>query len=370
MMGVADLIPGVSGGTIAFITGIHRRLLESLATLHWRNIRHPKNIDWFFLTAVVGGILFSLAMGSRFIYSCLRHPLAQGPLRGLFFGFILGSLFFCFKSIERKGRKTIFFSFSGILLALGVSCIGFLPGERLYDLPLSIEKGEELINYDPDTQRILRLKESEVRFLLAKGVIDSETLLYSHRDDKEALSSFFFPSPRHSFVSPKLILCGTLSICAMLLPGISGSYVMQLFNSYELIIGSIARWTSGIHRGDIFNDSFWVLFNVGLGILIGIFFFVRFLLYAYRKYAPETTALMIGFMSGTLHYVWPFWQIAYKLNPIKPFEEILLERIRPVLPNLHSLHAFWVLGMIVLGFFAVVLPERIASRLKEKSAPL
>ncbi len=366
-MGIADLVPGVSGGTIAFALGIHPELLKSLKTLKFSSIRHPKQIAWFLLSAVLFGALASLALGSHLIYYLLNHPFYQSLLRALFMGLILGSIFYCLKKIVKWNLRRFLSLLLGAVAALTICFFNLNFTEtQAYNVPLKVEikaiPTDGIANYDFESHELKDVSLAHLKGLLKDGYIDPNTWIYNQQFDKYVQADSCLEFTYNHVIDFKLIICGALAICAMLLPGISGSQIMQMFGSYETIIEAIAIWTKQLAQGSIFNSSFWILLNVGIGILLGIALFSRVLIFFYRKYYYATLSLLVGFMLGSLPSLWPFWSLNYKLQLNQTGAKLLLERLKPLAPNFFQLQTWLIFFMIFLGVSILLFLERIEAK--------
>ena len=234
-MGAADVIPGVSGGTIAFITGIYQELLESIKAINAENIRllfsfdfknFWKNINGNFLLTLGAGIALSLFTLARLIsYLIDTYPM---QLWSFFFGLILISAVIVLRSIKKRNVGTFLAVVIGTALAYGVTIVS------------TAESSHGLIN---------------------------------------------------------IFLSGTIAICAMILPGISGSFILLLLGQYEYVINAIKEL-------DIL-----VLLVFAAGCVVGILSFVRILSWILSRYHDATVALLAGFMLGSLNKLWPWKQV-------------------------------------------------------------
>ncbi len=247
-MGIADLIPGVSGGTIAFICGIYEPLLESIKTLQFYSL---KKIAWPFLLPLGLGILSSVFFISRLFYYWMLH--FPNPLFAFFFGMVIASSFFCSrKAALHQGKHWI-------ALLIGAGIAFFITG----------------------------MGESHLFGL--------------------------------SFVG--LTLAGAIAACAMLLPGISGSYLLQLFGIYPLMLASLNAPTA--------PGSFKLLFSIALGAALGLILFSRVASWLITYLTTWTYAVLVGFMLGGVRAIWPFhkegWILALLFGLIGFFLVIFLE---------------------------------------------
>ena len=233
-MGAADVVPGVSGGTIAFITGIYEELVHSIKSIDLNSISKLwkagipsfwKAVNGNFLTAVVAGILISVLTLARLLeYLLINHPVL---IWAFFFGLIIGSAVFVARSISKWNAGTI------ISLVLGIA----------------------------------------VAYLIT-SITPAETT-----------EAWWF-----------IYISGALAICAMILPGISGSFILLLLGKYQFILNAL-------------NDGLISIIAVLLaGALTGIIAFSHLLSWLLKKYHHLTIAVLSGFMIGSLNKIWP-WKI-------------------------------------------------------------
>ena len=239
-MGAADVIPGVSGGTIAFIMGIYDEFVGSIAKidaeavklLFKRQLRDFwKHINGSFLLSVVLGIGVSVVTLAGIMKTLLtEHPIQTWAF---FFGLIVASSIFILKGISDWKTK------EGIMLGLGV----------------------------------------------VLGVIVC-TLTPTNTPD-----ALWF-----------IFLSGALAICAMILPGISGSFILLILGKYHFIMTSISELTKGINVG----QNLLILAVFMAGAVIGILGFSKFLRWLLAKWNKETLIVLAGFIIGSLVKVWPW----------------------------------------------------------------
>jgi len=232
-MGAADIVPGVSGGTIALISGIYEEFINSLKSMSSAlNVLRKKgliacwkHINGDFLLALFSGIALSLVSLVQFIkYALNEHPIL---LWSFFFGLILASTYYVAKIISKWNIMNI----------------------------LSFLAGAVLIYY---------------------------------------LTSI---SPTESSIAPWFIfLSGAVAICAMILPGISGAFILVLLGKYAYIIESLSDF-------DIKTIAFF-----GAGCITGLISFSHVLSWMLRRYHDLTIAILSGFMLGSLNKIWP-WKI-------------------------------------------------------------
>ncbi|CAI8306472.1 MAG: Uncharacterised protein [uncultured Bacteroidota bacterium] len=247
LMGAADLVPGVSGGTIALITGIYKELLESINSISLSNLKLWKQqglksvwgkINGPFLIAVFGGILSSILLLSRLLEWLIEnHPLV---LWSFFFGLLIASIIYLF-------RAELSFSMLNVLYVCFGAVISFLVTQL-------------------------------------NGGANQSSLWY-------------------------LFLSGFIGISAMILPGLSGAYILVVMGVYQTVLSNVR-----IAQDLIFNFDQTQFINTAsilgvfiLGILVGIKVFAKFLSWLLNHYPQRSIAVLVGLMIGALHKVWP-WQ--------------------------------------------------------------
>ena len=239
-MGAADVIPGVSGGTIAFITGIYDQLIGSINSINGEAIKlffsgrfkeFWKHINGSFLVSLFCGILFSvLTLAGLMQYLLEHHPIQTWAF---FFGLIVASSIFILKGIEGWNMKYIIFVILGIILGVVVCTL-------------------------------------------------------SPTQTPDALWFIF--------------LSGAIAICAMILPGISGSFILLILGKYKFIMGAITGLTSGAAVG----ESMAILSVFAVGAVCGLLSFSKFLHWLLGRYHKQTLLVLAGFIIGSLVKVWPW----------------------------------------------------------------
>ena len=291
-MGAADVVPGVSGGTIAFISGIYEELISSISKINAEALKllfrdgiatFWKHINGNFFLALFIGIgtsILSLAKLMRWLLT--TYPIM---VWAFFFGLMIASIFFLIKEIKRWHIATFLVL---VLAAVAAYIITIVP-------PLAGNNG---------------------------------------------LIFIFF--------------CGALAICAMILPGISGAFILVLLGAYHKVLDALSTW----------NLTLIAVF--GLGAIIGILSFSRALKWLFAKYRELTLAGLTGFIIGSLNKVWP-WKEPLITDPENG--EVILERsvspyyfkeITHTEPQL--LYAFL---LAIVGFFLIYTIEKWANKGKK-----
>jgi len=294
-MGAADVVPGVSGGTIAFITGIYEELINSIKSINLKAVKlfftgkfaeFWKAINGTFLLSVVTGIgisVFSLAKGLEYLLT--HYPIL---VWSFFFGLIVASAIYVARSIKTWNAGTIISGLIGIAIAFAITVIS----------------------------------------------------------PAEANTAYWFV-----FVS------GMIAICAMILPGISGSFILVLLGMYKFILGAV---------GDM---NIAVILTFLVGAAIGIISFSNVLSWLLKKYHNLTIAMLAGFMVGSLNKVWPWKEVTETIidrhGELKPIAE------RNILPGTYEQitgHEAWMLGaiaLVIVGFVLIFVVEGIGKKLSK-----
>ena len=239
-MGAADVIPGVSGGTIAFIMGIYDEFVGSIARIDSEAVGllfkgkicdFWKHINGNFLVSLVAGIGISvIALAGLMQYLLSHHPIQTWAF---FFGLIVASSIFILRGISGWKLREVLFLIFGVILGVAVCTL-------------------------------------------------------SPTRTPDALWFIF--------------LSGAIAICAMILPGISGSFILLILGKYEYIMGAISDLTSGVD----FGHNLLILCVFMVGAVVGILGFSKFLHWLLAGWHKETLIVLAGFIIGSLVKVWPW----------------------------------------------------------------
>ena len=232
-MGTANVIPGVSGGTIALLTGIFERLINSIKSFNLTALKLLfkgkfleliKHIDLFFLIWVFLGVgVAIISIANLFKYLFENYPVY---IWAFFFGLVLASVYFVGKQVKK-------FSFSAI-----------------------------------------------ISLILGTAVAVAISLLNPASEN----SSMWY-----------LILCGIVAACSMILPGLSGSFVLILLGNYQLVMIDAVS-----------NFDFSVLFPVVIGAALGIMGFSYILSWLFKRFKDQTISALTGFVLGSVMILWPW----------------------------------------------------------------
>lgn len=292
MMGAADIVPGVSGGTVALVLGIYNRLISAisrfdrhalgmLAAKRWSAA--AEYVDLRFVLALGCGIATGIG-GLSFLMKRLLDDHLQ-PTYAVFFGLILGSGVLVARGVARWNPASI------AALIAGVGAAWFVVGLETLQAP-------------PDT------------------------LWY-------------------------LFFCGTVGICAMILPGLSGAFILLILGRYSHVTGLIRS----ILKGDWSVHAFLEVSVFCCGCLFGLLAFSRVLRWLLAHHATVTMATLCGLMLGSLRKLWPFKN---ELTP--PGTEFKLKQFENIAPDLSSSGTIAAVGLTVIAMIAVLSLEAIARK--------
>lgn len=284
-MGCADVVPGVSGGTMAFIMGIYQELIQSIKSFNVDLLKKVLRLDvkavmdhipWAFLVCILGGIATAVLSLVHFLSWCLEeHPV---HLYSLFFGLILASIVVVGKHAHWKLRGVISL-IAGIVLAYWL--VGQVPHQVENTLPI-------------------------------------------------------------------LFFSGMIAITAMILPGISGSFILLILGQYEFVIGAIKD----------FNLVVIIVF--GLGCVTGLMGFSRILDWLLKNHEQVTMTLLVGFMIGSLRRIWP-WKNVVDTMMDRHGDEVVIKADN-ILPSF-STDGFWLsAGLMVVGVFVILALQKLQKK--------
>ncbi|CAM3664565.1 DUF368 domain-containing protein [Flavobacterium gelidilacus] len=302
-MGAADVVPGVSGGTIAFISGIYQELIDSinginlslLKTLKKEGLKAAwKKANASFLLSLVIGIGISVLTFSKII----THLLASKPIMvwSFFFGLIIASILLIWKQITKWEIVSIVALIIGVILTYYIT--------------------------------------------IARPVSSPESY-------------------------PYLFLSGFIAIIAMILPGISGAFILLLMGSYETVISTINQFREGLTQMnmELLSTAMMKLGVFAIGAIIGLKSFSKILHWMFERHKNTTLALLIGFMIGSLNKVWPWKEVLE--TRINSHGETVPFLEKSILPQEFNGDAQVLTSILlaVFGFLVIYGMEKIAARL-------
>ena len=286
-MGAADVVPGVSGGTIAFISGIYEELLATISNINIGVLQVVKKegikkawiqLNGNFLAALFVGILVSVVSLAKIIAWLLeKHPIL---VWSFFFGLVVASIIYVAKQIPKHTIISILLLLAGAGLAYYITT-------------------------------------------LSPMVSENSSLLF-------------------------LFLAGALAICAMILPGVSGSFILVLLGAYKPVLEAIT------------TKNFLIITTVAAGTLVGLLTFSRVLKWLFLQYKNNTLAVLTGCMVGSLNKIWPWKKVlTYSTNSHGeqvPFNEL------SVFPTSYegNPQLIYAILLALIGFAVIILLEKIA----------
>ena len=317
-MGAADAVPGVSGGTIAFIAGIYEELISSISNINLSLFKTLKNngfkafwekANGNFLLALLLGIIVSFVSFMRLAkYLIEQHHIL---IWSFFFGLIIASIYFVGKQIKTWNYKAILALIIGTFLAYYITTLPTLG---------------------------------------------------------TSTNAYF------------LFFAGALAICAMILPGISGSFILVILGAYKSL-------SNAFHDFDVKK-----IIIFALGALVGLLSFSKLLKYLFKHYDNITLALLTGFIFGSLNKIWPWKQTVSVLNDnsglvsdfsessvlgtlavmqkqsqdFDTFKAVMEESISPQnymqLNNLDTAQVLPAVGLMVFGFLTIFILEKVGQK--------
>ncbi|RLD91339.1 MAG: DUF368 domain-containing protein [Bacteroidetes bacterium] len=290
-VGIANIIPGVSGGTIALITGIFERLINAIKSFdlraaqllfkgNWK--KFVQKTDFYFLLALFAGIAVAIVSLARLFDFLFHHYPVY--IWAYFFGLVLSSVYYVGKTVEKWKITTIISFIVGTAFAIAISLI------------------------NPATA--------------------NDNFLY-------------------------LVLCGVVAICSMILPGLSGSFVLILMGNYQLIAIDAIN-----------NRDLSIIIPVGIGAVAGLIAFSHVLSWVFKRYKDQTIAMLTGFILGSLGILWPWKEPEYLTNAAGDFimkhGEKVIARYSVILPEQINTEVLLGVGFMILGILSIVMVEYMA----------
>jgi putative membrane protein len=292
-VGAANVIPGVSGGTIAFITNIYEELIKSLKSLDAKAIKLTLTFKWKelsehihlpFLIVFFAGVGLSLISLGRLLKFLFENFPVQ--VWAFFFGLIMASVFFVGRRIGKWNAIVVIMFLIGTAFAVTISFL--------------------------------------------QPAVQNEGFLY-------------------------LILCGVVAMSSMLLPGLSGSFVLILMGNYELI------FLEAVPELDMA-----ILLPAGIGVVIGFVILSRLIAFLLDNFKDETISLLTGIILGSLLIIWPWKDYIYLTDQTGNFiyknGEKVVQRYDWFLPDMARMENILALGFIIFGFVCVWIVEKLGEK--------
>lgn len=301
-MGAANVIPGVSGGTIAFITGIYERLINAIKAFDIKALKLLlsfkikellEHIDFTFLVVLFAGVGVSILSLAKLLELAFCHH--ETLTLSFFFGLILASVHLVAKDVSKWNFVTVLMFAIGTAIAVG---IGF---------------------FNP----------------------------------AQANDNVFY-----------MFICGIVAISSMILPGISGSYVLLIMGNYILVMNAVSTL------------KFNILVPLAVGCAVGLFAFSHLIAFIFKKFRDGTISLLAGFVFGSLVIIWPWKHTFYKTNELGQYinkkQEVITEvckdgivlKYQRYLPDFNG-DLIWPVLLIVLGIAVILLTEKLGAAKKQ-----
>lgn len=301
-MGAADVVPGVSGGTIAFISGIYEELIESIDNLNlsvfkvWKKDGFKtawSSINGSFLLALFSGIAISILSLAKLIKWLLHNePIL---LWAFFFGLVLASILYIGKQIQSWSPK--------IILAIIITSI---------------------LSY------FITLAEP-------------------------------FASPDSPFY---LLFCGFIAIIAMILPGVSGAFILLILGAYETAINTVNNLIEGVTTGnwDILKGALLNFFLLAIGAVVGLKVFSKALNWMFKHHKNLTLAILTGFMIGSLNKIWPWKNVLKTRINSEGIEVTVLDE--SILPSTYTgdPQILFAVIFVAIGFATILILENLGHK--------
>lgn len=301
-MGAADVVPGVSGGTIAFISGIYEELIESIDNINLDVFKTAKqegfktawkSINGNFLLALFAGIAISILSLAKVIKWLLHNePIL---LWSFFFGLVLASIIYIGKQISRWYTK--------VILAILLSAV---------------------LSYF---------------ITLAEPFASPDSSLY-------------------------LLFCGFIAIVAMILPGVSGAFILLILGAYESAINTVNNLLAGLSTGnfELLKDALLKFAMLGLGAVIGLKVFSKALNWMFKHHKNLTLGILTGFMIGSLNKIWPWKKTLKTRINSEGIEVSVLDQ--SILPSTYHGDSQLMPAIIfaVIGFTLILVLERLSEQ--------
>ncbi|MBN1767720.1 MAG: DUF368 domain-containing protein [Prolixibacteraceae bacterium] len=296
-MGAANVVPGVSGGTIALITGIFEKLIDSIKSfnltalnllLHGKFRQFASHVNLNFLLAVFAGVFVSIVSIARvFGYLLEHHPV---HIMAFFFGLILASIYYVGKTIDQWKLPVMVSFIAGTIVAVMLSIL----------------------------------------------------------DPAQENSSIWY-----------LFICGIVATCSMILPGLSGSFVLILMGNYQLVM---------IDAVNAMNLK--ILLPVIVGAAAGLLLFSNLLSWLYKKYRNITIALLTGFILGSLGIIWPWKTEIPAKNELGEIltknGETIIEGYQWFFPQQLNYEVLFAVVFMLMGILVIWATETLATQKNAK----
>jgi putative membrane protein len=297
LMGGADIIPGVSGGTVALILGIYERLVTAISRFDLELLRHlrhgqfreaARHVDLRFVLALGCGIATGIVGLASLMNYLITTPATRPYTLAAFFGMILASGVLVGKLVGRWNLARVCFCIAGGAIAFWIT--GLTP----------------------------------------------------------TASS----NPPAAYV----FLCGMIGICAMILPGISGAFILLLLGMYVYVTDAL-KALKGIHTGEFTTDHLLTIVIFSAGCAVGLLSFSKILRWLLSRHGAQTMAVLCGFMLGSLRKIWPFQR-----DVTQGIHEFKLKQFQNFLPDAVDGMVLSVIAVALVAMVLVFVLDRLSFR--------
>src|SRR5690606_10166662 len=301
-MGAADVVPGVSGGTIALISGIYEKLISSIDNIKFSALKDIKKeglptvwkrLNGPFLLSLMAGIAISILSLAKLIKWLLENkPLL---LWSFFFGLVVASVFIIGKSITKWSLAVVLFIIVGAAISYYITIM------------------------EPTTSP----------------------------------DSFYY-----------LFFCGFIAIIAMILPGVSGAFILLLLGAYSTAIDTVNLFIDSVRElnGSKFSDAFLKILSLALGAILGIKVFSRILNWMFSHKKNLTLAVLTGFMIGSLNKLWPWKKTLSWYTDSHGTEVPLVQKSISPYNYEGDPELMWTIILAIAGFLIIFLLEKVATK--------
>jgi putative membrane protein len=355
--GAVDAAPSISGATVYYVVGIYKDLLSSISNVWGALYESFRTRSLFpliyepglrYLLVLKCGVVLSFLFFARYILLCFEYPTARAVLFSMFFGFVFGSITLFIKKVDRWTKKRLLLFVVSFCVGIGVIQGASLFQEPLYSVPITVQL-PEASNVQVTGNRLLHVPQSALYVLQNAKVVDSsrEIVGESGRVDIVLLHN-------QPYVRFELILLGLLVAGAMLIPGVSGSYVLTIFGYYSLVLSAILEVTTNFFSAQFSTEPFFMLLNLGIGISTGIVFFSRRILWLFESHNASTHSCVAGGLFGTVWCLWPFQKLSYIVDPFHVSKGLHLISTGTYIPSLSLLSSSWYLFCIAACAYSSV----------------
>lgn len=299
LIGIANIIPGLSGSTLALILGVYEKLINILTKLDMTVVKIVSKLDFkslnkylslnFLIPIMTGMVISSISLAHLLKYLFNNY---ETYTWAYFFGVILASIVYISRYINKWHKIEILFFFFGLSISL-------------------------------------------VLFIIDPSVEENKNLLF-------------------------VFLCGVIGVAGLLIPGLSGSYLLLLLGNYKLLISDTLHYLTQPKYYS--NDEIYIYLKLFvtflIGHVVGILIFSRIIKWLLKKYKNITFAILTGFITGSLLWIWP-WK---KTDIIHESSTSLLNQLS--YPHFDSVVDFYAIMIILLGSITIMILEKLAKKSK------